>query len=57
LKYPNEETQKVIKEARKGRNLIKLDTEEFLKRNYKTLMSKETYETFKETIDNIVEDL
>jgi hypothetical protein len=37
LKYPNEETQNVIKEAKEGKNLIKLEAEEFLNRNYKFL--------------------
>ncbi|MFN3978374.1 MAG: hypothetical protein ACK4J2_06960 [Sulfurihydrogenibium azorense] len=34
-----------------------LEAEEFLKRNYKTLMSEKNYEIFKETTDNIAEDL
>lgn len=34
-----------------------LEAEEFLKRNYKTLMSEENYQIFKETTDNVAEDL
>ncbi|ACN99048.1 conserved hypothetical protein [Sulfurihydrogenibium azorense Az-Fu1] len=34
-----------------------LEAEEFLKRNYKTLMSEKNYKIFKETTDNIAEDL
>jgi len=34
-----------------------LEAEEFLKRNYKTLMNEKIYEEFKETTDNVAQDL
>ncbi len=59
IKIPNEETQKVIKEAKKGKNLTEIkDLDEFKKQTSKfVVLPIEEYEKLKEAeLENIIRE-